>query len=62
MDPSAGPHTKFLTVPNGVERMLNRIKQFSRVARRCDKTTLLFLSFLGIAASKIWLTFYANIP
>ena len=46
---------------NRVERMFNRIKQFRRIATRYDKTALSFLSFLNIAAAKIWLPSYVNI-
>ena len=39
---------------NRIERMFNRLKQSRRIATRYDKTALSFLSFLNIAASRIW--------
>ena len=45
---------------NRVERMFNRLKQFRRIATRYDKTALSFLSFLALAAAKLWLPAYVN--
>lgn len=40
---------------NRIERMFNRLKQFRRIATRYDKTALSFVSFLCLAAAKLWL-------
>ena len=45
---------------NRIERMFNKIKQFRRIATRYDKTALSFLSFLTIAAVKLWLPTFVN--
>ena len=42
--------------------MFNRLKQSRRIATRYDKTALSFLSFLNIAASRIWMKNYVNRP
>ncbi len=42
------------------KRMFNRLKQSGRIATRYDKTALSFLSFLTIAASRIWVKDYVN--
>lgn len=40
---------------NHIERMLNKLKQFRRIATRYDKTARSFLGFLCLAAAKLWL-------
>ncbi len=45
---------------NRIERMFNKLKQSRRIATRYDKTALSFLSFLNIAASRIWVKDYVN--
>lgn len=45
---------------NRVERMFNKLKQFRRIATRCDKTALSFLGFLALAAAKLWVPTYVN--
>ncbi|AOG12586.1 MULTISPECIES: IS5 family transposase [unclassified Agrobacterium] len=45
---------------NRIERMLNRLKQFRRVATRYDKTRKSFAAFLALAAAKIWLPYFIN--
>jgi len=45
---------------NRVERMFNRLKQFRRIATRYDKTAVSFLSFLALAAAKLWMPTYVN--
>ncbi len=45
---------------NHIERMLNRLKQFRRIATRYDKTAKSFSTFLNIAAIKIWLPTFVN--
>ncbi len=45
---------------NCIERMFNKLKQSRRIATRYDKTALSFLSFLNIAASRIWVKDYVN--
>ncbi len=47
---------------NRVERMLNRLKQFRRIATRYDKTAVSFLGFLDLAATKLWMSTYVNRP
>ena len=38
-----------------VERFINKIKHFRRVATRYDKTAVAFLSFVAVAAFMVWL-------
>ncbi len=45
---------------NRIERMFNHLKQARRIATRYDKTAISFLSFLNIAASRIWLKHYVK--
>ena len=45
---------------NRIERMFNHLKQPRRIATRYDKTALSFLSFLNLAASRLWLKHYVN--
>ena len=45
---------------NHVERQLNRLKQFRRIATRYDKTAVSFLGFLCLAAFPVWLPHYGN--
>ena len=45
---------------NRIERMFNRLKQSRRIATRYNKTALSFLSFLNIAAARIWMQDYVN--
>ena len=40
---------------NAVERFFNRIKHFRRIATRYDKTAIMFMGGLLIAAILIWL-------
>lgn len=47
---------------NRIERMFNRLKQMRRIATRYDKTALSFMSFLNLAAVKIWIKFFVNTP
>jgi transposase len=42
---------------NGVERLVNRLKQFRAVATRYDKTAESFLAFIHLAAARVWLRF-----
>ena len=62
-------YTKFLTFPktpieydreaykrrNLIERCVNRLKQFRRIATRYEKTARAYLSMLCIAAAKLWI-------
>ena len=41
---------------NRIERMFNRLKQSRRIATRYDKAALSFLSFLNLAAARMWLS------
>lgn len=43
-----------------IERMFNKLKQSRRSATGYDKTALSFLSFLNIAASRIWARDYVD--
>jgi transposase len=40
---------------NHIERMFNKLKHFRRIATRYDKTALSFMSFLNLAAVRLWL-------
>ena len=40
---------------NLVERCVNRIKQFRRIATRYEKTARAYLSMLSIAAAMLWI-------
>ena len=42
---------------NGVERLVNRLKQFRAVATRYDKTAESFLALVQLVASRLWLRF-----
>jgi transposase len=40
---------------NPIERCVNRLKQFRRVATRYEKTARAYLSMLCIAATRLWI-------
>jgi len=40
---------------NLIERCVNRLKQFRRIATRYEKTARAYLSMLCIAAAKLWI-------
>ena len=40
---------------NLIERCVNRLKQFRRIATRYEKTARAYLSMLCIAATKLWI-------
>ena len=40
---------------NLVERLINRLKQFRRIATRFDRRAAHFLGFLQIAAALLWM-------
>ena len=40
---------------NLIERCVNRLKQFRRIATRYDKTARAYLSMLCIAAARLWI-------
>ncbi|KXV50505.1 transposase [Gluconobacter albidus] len=46
---------------NHIEQMFNRLKQMRRIATRYDKTALFFMSFLNIAAAKLWIGSLVNV-
>ncbi|MBS1068258.1 IS5 family transposase, partial [Gluconobacter cerinus] len=46
---------------NHIERMFNRLKQMRRIATRYDKTALSFMSFLNIAAARLWIRSFVNV-
>ena len=46
---------------NRIERMFNRLKQMRRIATRYDKTALSFMSFLNIAAARLWIRSFVNV-
>lgn len=45
---------------NRIERMFNRLKQMRRIATRYDKTALSFMSFLNLAAARLWIRSFVN--
>ncbi|WP_264816049.1 transposase, partial [Gluconobacter kondonii] len=45
---------------NRIERMFNKLKQMRRIATRYDKTALSFMSFLNIAAARLWIESLVN--
>ena len=40
---------------NPIERCVNRLKQFRRIATRYEKTARAYLSMLCIAAARLWI-------
>ncbi|WP_249211440.1 transposase [Gluconobacter cerinus] len=46
---------------NRVERIFNHLKQMRRIATRYDKTALSFMSFLNIAAARLWIGSFVNV-
>nr|WP_252347438.1 MULTISPECIES: IS5 family transposase [unclassified Gluconobacter] len=46
---------------NHIERMFNRLKQMRRIATRYDKTALSFISFLNLAAARLWIRSFVNV-
>ena len=46
---------------NRIERMFNHLKQMRRSATRYDKTALSFMSFLNIAAARLWIGSFVNV-
>ncbi|WP_408871155.1 transposase [Gluconobacter kondonii] len=46
---------------NRIERMFNRPKQMRRIATRYDKTALSFMSFLNLAATRLWIESFINV-
>ena len=50
------PHDQTLyRYRNRIERCFNKLKHFRRFATRYDRTALLFLSFIQIAAIMLWM-------
>nr|WP_235681961.1 IS5 family transposase [Sphingobium yanoikuyae] len=45
---------------NRVERMFGFLKQQRRIATRFEKTALSYLSFLNLAAARLWLKHFVN--
>jgi hypothetical protein len=45
-----------------VERFLNKIKQWRRVATRYDKLAANYLAFIKLASIRIWLRAYESAP
>nr|WP_231101011.1 IS5 family transposase [Gluconobacter oxydans] len=45
---------------NRIERLFNHLKQMRRIATRYDKTALSFMSFLNIAAARLWIRSFVN--
>ncbi|NVN05365.1 IS5 family transposase [Asaia spathodeae] len=45
---------------NRIERMFNHLKQMRRIATRYDKTVLSFISFLNLAAARLWIRSFVN--
>ena len=52
---------RFYQLRNRVERLVSKLKQFRRVATRYDQTAASYLSFVSIAALRVW-TKYVNTP
>ncbi|GBR04438.1 hypothetical protein GCM10007207_07080 [Asaia siamensis] len=46
---------------NRIERMFNHLKQTHRIATRYDKTVLSFMSFLNLAAARLWIRSFVNV-
>nr|WP_249193702.1 IS5 family transposase [Gluconobacter wancherniae] len=46
---------------NRIERMFNHLKQMRRIATRYEKTALSFMSFLNIAAARLWISSFFNV-
>ncbi|MFT9447734.1 transposase [Gluconobacter japonicus] len=46
---------------NRVERIFNHLKQMRHIATRYNKTALSFMSFLNIAAARLWIGSFANV-
>jgi len=46
---------------NRVERIFNHLKQMRRIAIRYNKTAPSFMSFLNIAAARLWIGSFANV-
>ncbi|MBS0995927.1 transposase [Gluconobacter cerinus] len=46
---------------NRIERMFNHLKQMRRIAVRYDKTARSFISFLNIAAARLWIRSFVNV-
>jgi transposase len=47
---------------NVVERLINRLKQFRRVATRYEKRAANYLAMVTLAAARLWLREFANTP
>ena len=46
---------------NRIERMFNHLKKMRRIATRYDKTALSFMSFLNLAAARLWIRSFVNV-
>jgi len=47
---------------NAVERLINRLKQFRRVATRYEKRGANYLAMVTLAAVRLWLRAFADTP
>jgi transposase len=47
---------------NRVERLMNRLKQFRRVATRYEKRGEQYLAMVELAAIRLWLHAFAHTP
>jgi transposase len=47
---------------NVVERLINRLKQFRRVATRYEKRAVNYLAMVTLAAVRLWLKEFADTP
>ena len=47
---------------NVVERLINRLKQFRRVATRYEKRAVNYLTMVMLAAARLWLRAFADTP
>ena len=48
-------HAEFVTCNHTIERLINRLKQFRRVATRYEKRGVHYHGMLLLAAIKLWL-------
>jgi transposase len=47
---------------NRIERLINRLKQFRRIATRYEKRAVNYLAMLHLGAVLIWLNAFADTP
>jgi hypothetical protein len=47
---------------NLAERLIGKLKQFRRVATRCDKLAIHYLAFVQLASVMVWLCSFGDAP